>query len=596
MRKKKSKSGSRSRLKVVQESIEFSKKVPFFTALANKMLEQIGFTDLIDESVKWDKNQCNVSPGNLLKSFVLSTFMSGIRSPLSNVQERYEGIDTEILFGEGVLQEHLNDDAIGRSLDKLAKENPASLFGTLCLSAYSKYDIEFKRLHSDTTTVSFYGDYNTAETGGIEAAEDTESSKNKEEKEEDMESPLQIVRGYNKDHRPECKQVVIGKIVSEHGVPLYSEVMDGNTSDVEWNDKAVKMTREIFGERINHGIYIADCKLIHKEMVKLLTDPERPVRFISRCPANFHNKLAGKFTSKAYQDDNWIDLGSYGSGKKACTYKGCEYQETIYGRDIRVLVIQSSNGHAGFLSKKEKQLSELETDVKDTNKKIFVCKGDAKKEWERFQKKHKNSLYQYTVEYVETKTEKRKRGNPGKNPEPPEIETKWNLNIQVTGENEEKMNEFRQSEESFVLITNVKSEEKGIGEILGYYKDQYVVEVNFRYFKEPCLASVIYLKNEERINALMMLLSVSLLVRALMQYMMRRGYKENKDPLPKVGWNGAALQPGLTVHFLSNAMQNEFFIRGGPYQYYYVYSNPKSELRVQTLLKLMGMTAEELLE
>ena len=102
-------------------------------------------------------------------------------------------------------------------------------------------------------------------------------------------------------------------------------------------------------------------------------------------------------------------------------------------------------------------------------------------------------MYKYIVEYKETKAEKRKPGNPGKNSRPPEIEIKWNLNIQVTGEDEEKMFEFRNSEESFVLITNVKSEENGTGEILGYYKDQYVVEVHFHYFKEPCLTSVIYL-------------------------------------------------------------------------------------------------------
>ncbi len=104
------------------------------------------------------------------------------------------------------------------------------------------------------------------------------------------------------------------------------------------------------------------------------------------------------------------------------------------------------------------------------------------------------------------------------------------------------------------------------------------------------------MKSEERINALMMVLSVSLLVRALMQYMMRRGYKENKEPLPKVGWNGATLQPGLTVHFLSDAMQNMYFLKKGSYEYCYVFSDPKSELRVQTLLKLMGVTVEELLE
>ena len=509
MAKRKSGSGSRSKLNVVQKDVGRPRRVPFLVALANKILGTIGFVDFIDESVKWDKKQCKVSPGNLLKALVLSTYMGGIRSPLSNVYKRYEGIDTEILFGKGVLREHLNDDSIGRALDKLSESNPEKLFGTLCLSAYSQYNIEFKRLHSDTTTVSFYGEYDTD--GEIETIENTETPVAEEDGTENKESSLHIVRGYNKDHRPECKQVVIGKIVSEHGVPLYSKVMDGNTSDVEWNEEALKVTTEIFGDRITQGIYIADCKLVSKEMVKVLTDINHPIRFISRCPAKFHCKLSGRYTAKAYEDDNWIDLGKYGKGKKACVYKGCEYIATVYGRDIRVLVIQSSAGKERCEAKIKKTLSELEKKIKDVNEKTFVCKDDAVKEWERFQKVNKNSLYKYDVEYKETKIEKRKRGNPGKNPKPPKIEIKWNLNIHVTGEDEERMIEFRHLEESFVLITNVKSEEYGTGEILGYYKDQYVVEVNFRYFKKPCMASVIYLKSEERINALMMVLSVSLL-------------------------------------------------------------------------------------
>ena len=180
MGKRKSRYRPRSRINVVRENLEIPMKIPFMVALANKILEKIGFVNLIDESVKWDEKQCKVSPGNLLKSLILSTFMGGLRSPLSNVHKRYKGIDTEFLFGEGVLQEHLNDNAIGRSLDKLYEANPARLYSTLCLSAYSKYNIEFKRLHSDTTTVSFYVDYDTDKTGEIETAEDTDNSKDEE--------------------------------------------------------------------------------------------------------------------------------------------------------------------------------------------------------------------------------------------------------------------------------------------------------------------------------------------------------------------------------------------------------------------------------
>jgi len=538
------KKGNKRKVKVISSVIEREKTIPFNIALANKVLNVIGFVDYIDRTVEWDKEQCQVSPGNLAKAVILATFFD-IRAPLSKIPEKFQDIDTEILFGEGILPEHLNDYAIGRTLDKIAKANPEMMFSTICLTAYTIYRIAFKRLHSDTTTISFYGEYEMLET---------------------KEEILSIVKGYNKDHRPGCNQVVVGKIVNEHGIPVASSVMDGNTSDVDWNKKAIKLAANIFGKELEQGIYIADSKLINKEMVKTMMNPQKKVRFISRCPANFNNKLEEKIIEKAYKDDKWQDLGKFGGGKKACDYKGQEYIENIEGYNIRLLAVETSAGIERFKKKKMKALDALEDAIKKVNKKEFACKADAEKEWERFQKQHKNSIYLYTVEFREIKHEKRRRGNPGKNPKPPVIEIKWTITVKIEGENKPLMTKFEHKEKCFVLITNVESQESDMQQILGYYKNQMVVETDFRFFKEPCLASVIYLKTPERIRALIMLLSVSLLIRALVQYKMRKGIK------------------------------GQHFIRERTYQYSYTFSNSYKQLQVTTLLKLMNMTVEDLLE
>ena len=39
-------------------------------------------------------------------------------------------------------------------------------------------------------------------------------------------------RGYSRDHRPDCKQVCIGLVVSKCGMPLGYEVFAGNRVDV----------------------------------------------------------------------------------------------------------------------------------------------------------------------------------------------------------------------------------------------------------------------------------------------------------------------------------------------------------------------------
>ena len=38
-------------------------------------------------------------------------------------------------------------------------------------------------------------------------------------------------RGYSRDGRPDCKQVIVALVITPEGFPLAYEVMDGNTSD-----------------------------------------------------------------------------------------------------------------------------------------------------------------------------------------------------------------------------------------------------------------------------------------------------------------------------------------------------------------------------
>ena len=121
--------------------------IPLILALANKILETIGFVDFINEVVEWDDDQCKVTPGHLAKAVILATFFD-IRAPLSLIKRRFNGMDTEFFFGEGVTPADLNDYAIGRTLDKIAAAGTDRLFGTICLSTYAIYKIAFKRLHS----------------------------------------------------------------------------------------------------------------------------------------------------------------------------------------------------------------------------------------------------------------------------------------------------------------------------------------------------------------------------------------------------------------------------------------------------------------
>ncbi len=566
----------RKKSNVIRKSAKTRKRtIPFVIALANKILNAIGFVDMINDSVEWDEKQCKVSPGHLAKAVILATFFD-IRAPLSKISETFQEIDTEFLFGEGVFPEHLNDYAIARALDKIAESgtSPDMIYSKLCLVAYCVYKITFKRLHSDTTSVSFYGDYEKVT-------------------DEDI---LEIVKGYNKDNRKGCNQVVVGKIVNEHGVPLAQSVMNGNTSDVDWNAQALELVGDIFNKDLEQCIYIADSKLINMNLFRTMTVPDKTIRFISRCPASFSEKLAARVTAKAYEDDSWTVLEPFSQFKKASQYQSQEYTMTVDGRDIRCIVYKTSDGESKFLKKKDKVLDELKQDIQVIEKKEFVCEADAVKESMRFEKSHSNSIYKCSYIITPVHTEKRPRGNPGRNPKPPIVKTTWYLRIEIVGENSTQMKKLQYKEECIVLITNVSAGEYDMWQILKYYKNQSVVEIQFRLLKQPCIGSVIYLKTPQRIRALVMLLGIALLIRALIQYKLRKGYKENTGEFPRVGWNKGKLQPNLTMYFLKSAFVNHVFVRDGKHNYSYSFSNDFDELRITTLLMLMGMTVEELIQ
>jgi len=146
-------------------------------------------------------------------------------------------------------------------------------------------------------------------------------------------------------------------------------------------------------------------------------------------------------------------------------------------------------------------------------------------------------------------------------------------------------------------ITNVSPQECNPQEILGIYKNQMVVEMDFRLLKEPCIASVIYLKTPGRVQSLAMLLHVALLVRAMIQYKLRKGIEEYPaEKLPRVGRGGRKLQKNITTRFFIEEMRHQGFIEDDVGAYKLIFINPFHHLQTTTFLELMGLTVEELIE
>src|SRR5260370_23296981 len=70
-------------------------------------------------------------------------------------------------------------------------------------------------------------------------------------------------RGYSRDHRPDCEQMVIGLIVNREGFPFSYETFDGNRADVSTMESILRMVERKYGKA--RRIWVMDRGIVSEE-------------------------------------------------------------------------------------------------------------------------------------------------------------------------------------------------------------------------------------------------------------------------------------------------------------------------------------------
>src|SRR5437016_12175218 len=70
-------------------------------------------------------------------------------------------------------------------------------------------------------------------------------------------------RGYSRDHRPDCEQMVIALIVNSEGFPFSYETFDGNRADVSTVETMLRMVERKYGKA--RRIWIFDRGIVSEE-------------------------------------------------------------------------------------------------------------------------------------------------------------------------------------------------------------------------------------------------------------------------------------------------------------------------------------------
>jgi transposase len=140
----------------------------------------------------------------------------------------------------------LNDDRVGRALDRLFDADRAALMTALVLRTIREFAVALDQLHNDSTTLTLTGEYRHAH-GQQVCGKPT----------------VRITFGHNKDHRPDLKQLLFVLTVSADGaVPIHYRALDGNTSDSGTHIETWQTLCRLAGRA--DFLYVADCKLCSK--------------------------------------------------------------------------------------------------------------------------------------------------------------------------------------------------------------------------------------------------------------------------------------------------------------------------------------------
>lgn len=207
----------------------------------------------------------------------------------------FKDMDVPVLFGPHVQADDFNDDVLGRTLDKVFASNFNHLYSNLVVRAALVHGFSLVAGHGDTTSISVYGNYESAST-----------------------ESLNITFGHNKDGRPDCKQIMVGLVGTAEGIPIYGDIGDGNLSDVTWNQQIIDHLPEMF-KSLNspNAIYVADSKLVTTENLRRMSS--KCIRFISLMPNTFG--ITERLKDWAFQNNKWDEIGALTLGKDAAIIK-----------------------------------------------------------------------------------------------------------------------------------------------------------------------------------------------------------------------------------------------------------------------------------
>ncbi len=473
------------------------------------MIRKLEIVEVIDEAIPSQSESKVVSHGMAVAAMILNG-LGYANKQLYLTPRFFEKKALKQLFENDRLEaSHFNKETLGRTLDRLFACDVTRLFAKIAQRAMSKLGITPSTVHLDSTSFHLDGVY----------ADQADEDEYTNDEEDQTPKAVRITQGYSRDHHPELNQVVLNMIV-EHkaGLPIWMAPGDGNQIDTQAFKTIVKEHVDSLKKAYDTKIkVIADAALFTVDGIEKIK--ESNLLFISRVPVRLKE---AKTILSEYDPTRWERLDdNYRCITHDIEYHGMKQRWVLY-ESMYTQTRQSTT----LLKKLAKQSDEELKVIKKLIKQRFFCQADAKAALK--ETKDRLNVTQIVKEEMIEIPKYAKRGRPKPDAKPERIEYEWRL---MLASKLEALSQTLQASGLFILATNDMN--LSPKELLDEYKSQQRIERGFRFLKSPeFLADAFFLKKPERIEAMLMIMTLSLLVYSALEYTVRKRLKEQNKTFP----------------------------------------------------------------
>lgn len=209
--------------------------------IVNRFLTRLRIESLLYRHLEPADPKCKIPAARVLMALIRNLVVC--RVPLYSMAEWARLMMPEALGLSSDQVARLNDDRMGRALDDLFDCDRQALLTDFVLKMIREYRINLEELHNDSTSLTLEGQYRDGDGRRVRGK-----------------PTLQVTFGYNKDHRPDLKQLLWILTVSGDGaVPVHFKVTDGNVEDSTTHIETWNLLRQLVGSP--KFLYVADSKL-----------------------------------------------------------------------------------------------------------------------------------------------------------------------------------------------------------------------------------------------------------------------------------------------------------------------------------------------